>query len=103
MMIFGVPQERVIFGIVCLFALAFTYDIFVVDHFETKKTSLPAQTAVEVVIGVFAVLVIYLYAVRDVVISGPDSFTVLFLFFAAAGIPMCLGSDRRSSSMNKVK
>lgn len=97
MLVFGIPQERVVLGAVCLLAFAYGYDTFIVDWLETHKPHIPAQTAVEVVVGVFVVLSIYLLAVRDVEISGLDSFMLLLAFFASAGLPMVLGSHGRTA------
>jgi quinol-cytochrome oxidoreductase complex cytochrome b subunit len=95
MSVFGIPQERVVLGIVCLVAFGVFYDNFIVDWLETHKPYVPAQTAVEVIVGVFVVLSIYLLSVRDIEISGIDSFMLLLVYFASAGLPMVFGSDGR--------
>ena len=94
---FGIPQERVVFGIVLLVAFGVFYNNYIVDWLETHKPYIPAQTAVEVVVGVFVVLFIYLLSVRDIEISGTDSFVLLLVYFASAGLPMVFGSDGRVS------
>lgn len=95
MLVFDIPQERVVLGIVCLAAFGIFYDNFIVDWLETHKPYIPAQTAVEVVVGVFVVLSIYLLSVRDTEISGVDSFMLLLVYFASAGLPMVFGSNER--------
>lgn len=97
MLVFGIPLERVVLGIVGLFAFGLFYDTFIVDWLETHKPHIPAQTAIEVIVGVFVVLLVYLLAVRDIEISGIDSFMLLLSFFASAGLPMVFGSDRRTA------
>jgi hypothetical protein len=96
MMICGVPAGSVIWGVAGLAAFSVIYDNFVVDWLETHKPYIPAQTAFEVVGGVLAVLVIYLLAVQDRSISGINSFCLLLIFFAPAGLPMINGSKRRT-------
>lgn len=96
MTVFGIPWERVALGFILLLAASACYDLFVVDWLETHKPYVPAQTAIEVVAGVLGVLIVYLLAVRDVRISGIDSFLLLLVYFASAGPPMVLGSHKRT-------
>lgn len=96
MLVSGVPQDRVVLGIVCLVAFGVFYNAFIEDWLETHKPYIPAQTAVEVIVGVFVVLSIYLLSVRDIEISGIDSFTLLLVYFASAGLPMVFGSSERA-------
>ena len=66
MTVFGIPWERVALGFILLLAAAACYDQFLVDWLETHKTLVPAQTAIEVAVGVMGVLLVYLLAVQDV-------------------------------------
>lgn len=96
MTVFGIPWERVALGFILLLAASACYDQFLVDWLETHKPFVPAQTAIEVVVGVLGVLLVYLLAVQDVMISGIDSFLLLFVYFAGAGPFMALGSHKRT-------
>lgn len=96
MTVFGIPWERVALGFILLLTASACYDWFVVDWLETHKPYIPAQTAVEVVVGVLGVLLVYLLAVQDVMISGIDSFSLLLFYFAGAGPLMALGSHKRT-------
>lgn len=96
MLVFGIPQGLVAWGVVFLVSFGFFYNTFIVDWLETRKPFIPAQTAFEVIVGVLVVLLIYLLSVRDVRISGIDSFMLLLMYFASAGLPMVLGSGERA-------
>lgn len=101
MTFFGIPYERVVLGIVVLIALSACYDLIIVDWLETHDPYVPAQTAIEVVVGVLSVLLIYLLAVQSVRISGVDSFMLLLVFFSSASPMMVVGSKKRTSAMCK--
>lgn len=103
MTFFGIPYERVVLGVVVLIALSSCYDLIIVDWLETHDPYVSAQTAIEVVVGVLSVLLIYLLAVQDVRISGVDSFMLLLVFFSSAGFMMAIGSKRRTSKMCKQR
>lgn len=102
MTIFGIPWERVALGFILLLAASACYDQFLVDWLETHKPFVPAQTAIEVAVGVMGVLLVYLLAVQGVNISGIDSFLLLLFYFAGAGILMGLGSHKRTIKLCKT-
>lgn len=78
-------------AIALLFLLSIVYDRFVVERIETRTPPV-GVTAFEVVGGVGYTLVV------ASLVLGLEAALVLLALFAAAGIPMILGSDARHTA-----